>query len=139
MPVAEGMLLPFLEPDAIRTDLLEFIPYHGGHQVVEYESPEWSCVCPFSGLPDFGTFKMTYVPNDRIVELKSLKYYLISFRNVGIYQELATARLHDDLMALLRPVGLKIETIYLPRGGIHARCTRLYGDLAATNHPSHDH
>lgn len=138
MPVAEGRLLPFLEPDAIRTDLLEYIEYHGGRQWVEYDSPEWSCVCPFSGLPDFGTFKMTYIPKDRIVELKSLKYYLISFRNVGIYQELATSRLHDDLMQLLQPIALKIETIYLPRGGIHARCTRYSGHWDDVPQPAHD-
>jgi len=132
MPVAEGLTCPFDSPDAIRSDLLECIVYQGGAQLIRYHSPEWSCVCPFSGLPDFGSFYMTYVPSAHIVELKSLKYYLVSYRNVGIYQELATARLMADLWQLLAPVYLQIDTVYLPRGGIHAHCTQTNGVL-----PSH--
>lgn len=127
MPVAEGLTLPFDLPDAIRSDRLEHIDYQGGPQLIRYHTPEWSCVCPFSGLPDFGTFYMTYVPDGRIVELKSLKYYLVSYRSVGIYQELATTRLLTDLWQLLAPLYLQIDTVYRPRGGIHAHCTQANG------------
>lgn len=129
MPVAEGLTLPFDSPDSIRSDLLERIDYQGGEQLIRYHTPEWSCVCPFSGLPDFGSFSMTYVPSDYIVELKSLKYYLVSYRTVGIYQELATTRLLTDLWQLLVPVYLQVDTVYRPRGGIHAHCTQTNGTL----------
>ena len=132
MPVAEGLTLPFDSPDSIRSDLLERIDYQGGDQLIRYHTPEWSCVCPFSGLPDFGSFYMTYVPAHHIVELKSLKYYLVSYRPVGIYQELATTRLLTDLWQLLGPVYLQVDTVYRPRGGIHAHCTQPNGTF-----PSH--
>jgi 7-cyano-7-deazaguanine reductase len=123
MAIAEGLRLEFSSEDAIRVDYLELFPYIGEKQFITYETTEWSCVCPFSGLPDYGTLKIEYVPNLHCVELKSLKYYLVSYRNVGIYQEPATNRLFQDLYRFMSPTYLSVTTIYNTRGGINATCT----------------
>ena len=123
MAKAEGRIFEFDPESAIRTDFLETFPYPGARQLIVYETPEFSCVCPFSGLPDFGQFWMEYIPDKQCIELKSLKYYLISYRNVGIYQEAATDRLFKDLYEILRPHYLKVVTTYNTRGGINATCT----------------
>ncbi|MCK4813028.1 MAG: NADPH-dependent 7-cyano-7-deazaguanine reductase QueF [Candidatus Marinimicrobia bacterium] len=122
MPKAEGLLLPFDDASHIRADLLDTIPYNGEDQVIHLTYPEFSAVCPFSGLPDIANIIVTYVPSDKIVELKSLKYYYISFRNVGIYQEDMTNRVYRDLKTLLQPRSLYVKTIYNIRGGIEAVC-----------------
>jgi len=84
---------------------------------------EFSAVCPFSGLPDTGSVCVDYIPKNKLVELKSLKYYFISFRNVGIYQEDLTSRIFNDLNPLLEPEELLIKTRYSSRGGIDTTCT----------------
>ena len=84
---------------------------------------EFAAVCPFSGLPDTGIVWVEYIPRQKLVELKALKYYLLSFRNVGIFQEAATARIFNDLYPLLEPEELLIKTRYNTRGGIDATCT----------------
>ena len=122
MPIAEGHTVPFEGEEAIRSDLLEAIDYSGYPQEVTYQTDEFSAVCPFSGLPDIAKVIICYVPNAKIVELKSLKYYLISFRNVGIYQEAATDRIFKDLHHLLAPKRLSVTTIYNVRGGILSTC-----------------
>jgi len=122
MPIAEGHTVPFEGEEAIRTDLLEAIDYTGYQQEVTYQTDEFSAVCPFSGLPDIAKVIICYVPNKKIVELKSLKYYFISFRNVGIYQEAATDRIFKDLHRLLAPKRLTVTTIYNVRGGILSTC-----------------
>ena len=123
MAKAEGLTLPFEDESAIRVDLLEHFPYEGKKQKINYETKEFSAVCPFSGLPDYACFKMFYIPKARIVELKSLKYYLTSFRQVGMYQEHITQRLFNDLEKLLEPEYLEITLIYNTRGGIDATTT----------------
>ena len=121
MPKAEGRIYNFLDESAIETNVLETIPFENKNgEIVKYETDEFSAVCPFSGLPDIGKISIEYVPTNKIVELKSLKYYFVSFRNVGIYQERATQRIFDDLYALLKPKWLKITMIYNTRGGIDA-------------------
>jgi 7-cyano-7-deazaguanine reductase len=122
MPKAEGLTLRFEDHSHIRSDLLETLPYKGADQIIHLDYPEFSAVCPFSGLPDIASVHISYVPSDRIVELKSLKYYYISFRNVGIYQEDMTNRVYADLKSLLKPKKLYIKTIYNIRGGIEAAC-----------------
>ena len=112
MPVAEGLTLEFNDETAIRVDLLETFPYDGNPQQVNYTTKEFSAVCPFSGLPDYGQLIIDYQPKSSIVELKSLKYYITSYRNVGIYQEHVTNRIFDDLNKLLNPTALTITTIY---------------------------
>lgn len=122
MPEAEGRRYEFKSQEAIDTDLLEALPYKGGRQNITIESAEFSAVCPFSGLPDYGEFIIEYIPDKSIVELKALKYYIISFRNIGIYQEDAVNRIFNDLTALLNPEWFKITLIYNTRGGMDTTC-----------------
>ena len=114
---------------AIDTGLLQAIPfeYSGTATDVSYETDEFTFVCPWTGLPDFGRLTVTYVPQDSLVELKSLKYYLTSFRNVGILQEHAVNRILNDLAALLKPVSMTVEAEYRERGGIRGRATAWHG------------
>ena len=84
---------------------------------------EFTAVCPFFGFPDTGIVWFNHIPQNKLVELKSLKYYFISLRNVGIYQEDVTSRLFNDLNLLLEPEELLIKTRYSTRGGIDSTCT----------------
>jgi len=127
MPKAEGRIFRFDGSGKIKPDFLETIAYKGGRQLVRYSTREFSAVCPFSGLPDFGEVIIEYVPARLLVELKSLKYYLISFRNIGIYQEAATDRMFKDIGKLLKPRYLMVRTVYNTRGGIDAVCTMTKG------------
>lgn len=122
MPEAEGKIFNHEGEESIRNDFLETIDYAGNLQEVTYETEEFSAVCPFSGMPDIAFVSIKYIPSDKLIELKSLKYYFISFRNVGIYQEAATNRIYNDISALLKPVYLRIETVYNVRGGILSTC-----------------
>ena len=87
---------------------------------------EFSPVCPWSGLPDFGELEIRYLPSERCVELKSLKYYLTSYRLVGIYHEHATRRVLADLVALLDPLTMTVRCDYGLRGGLHTVVTAQY-------------
>ena len=80
--------------------------------------PEFTCLCPRSGYPDFATIKITYIPDQYIVELKSLKLYLNKYRNVYISHEEATNRIYDDLYSLLKPRFLEIIGDWNPRGNV---------------------
>ena len=80
--------------------------------------PEFTSVCPQTGLPDFGEIRITYVPRDRCIELKSLKYYLIGFRNRGIFYEAVTNQILDDLVAACQPRRMTIVGDFSVRGGI---------------------
>lgn len=122
MPIAEGLTLKFEDESSIKEDYLETIEYTGNDQNITYETDELSAVCPFSGLPDYAKLDIEYIPTNKIVELKSLKYYLISYRNIGIYQEALTNRIYNDLFKVLEPKFLKITTKYNVRGGILAAC-----------------
>jgi len=123
MPIAEGRTLPFVGPEAVDTAVLETFEYAGPDQEIVTETREFSPVCPYSGLPDFATLRIVYVPSDRCVELKSLKYYVTSYRNVGIFQEHATAKIAEDLFQVLHPQRLQVTTIYNTRGGFDTTCT----------------
>lgn len=119
---AEGRTEDFEPEERIATHLLETFPYEGPRQKILYETREFSAVCPYSGLPDFAYLSIQYTPAATIVELKSLKYYLVSYRNVGIFQENATKRIYTDLHKLLNPQNLCVKTVYNVRGGIDATC-----------------
>jgi 7-cyano-7-deazaguanine reductase len=123
MAIAEGRTLPFTGPEAIDVAVLETFPYAGPDQDIVTETREFSPVCPYSGLPDFATLRISYVPSDRCVELRSLKYYVTSYRSVGIFQEPATARIAEDLYQLLHPQRLEVTTVYNTRGGFDTTCT----------------
>ena len=123
MVMAEGRTIPFVGPDAIDVAVLETFEYSGPEQEIVTETREFSAVCPYSGLPDYATLTIRYTPSDRCVELKSLKYYVTSFRTVGIFQEHATGRIAEDLFKLLEPKRLEVSTLYNVRGGFETRCT----------------
>jgi|TARA_X000000368_G_scaffold389138_1_gene351214 7-cyano-7-deazaguanine reductase len=123
MPKAEGLKLEFGSEELINPNHLETFPFESPNQYIITETEEFSAVCPFSGLPDYSYLKIEYFPEGgKCVELKSLKYYIISFRNVGIYQEAATKRIYDDLKILLDTNKLQITTIYNTRGGFDTTC-----------------
>ena len=128
MVEAEGRSFPFEGVEALTPEILETFDYEysGRDAVVEISTDEWSCVCPFSGLPDFGTLTIRYLPTDVCIELKSYKYYLTSFRNVGIYQEHAANRVLDDLVACCKPAWMEVVLDYRLRGGIHTAVTVEY-------------
>ena len=86
---------------------------------VRCDTPEFTCVCPITGQPDFATVTISYIPDESIVELKSLKLYLWSFRNEGAFHEDVTNRILDDLVASLAPRRITVRTDWLVRGGIH--------------------
>ena len=123
MAIAEGRTIPFVGPETIDVAVLETFEYAGPDQEIVTQTKEFSAVCPYSGLPDFATLTIKYVPSGRCVELKSLKYYVTSYRNVGIFQEHATARMAEDLYKLLDPQMLEVTTLYNVRGGFETRCT----------------
>ncbi len=85
---------------------------------IEMECPEFTCVCPMTGQPDFATFRLSYIPDKLCVELKSLKLYLWSFRNEGHFHEAVTNMIADDLIKALAPHYLKLEGAFAVRGGI---------------------
>ncbi len=80
--------------------------------------PEFTSVCPKTGQPDFGTIKIEYTPDKVCVELKSLKYYMQSYRNRGVFYERLTNEILDDLVAALKPRKMKVSSSFSPRGGI---------------------
>lgn len=103
-------------------------PRPGRVYEVRCESPELTCVCPMTGQPDFATVRISYVPGDSIVELKSLKLYLWSYRDQGAFHEDVTNRILDDLVSVLRPQRLTVVTDWLVRGGIHTVVEASYPD-----------
>ena len=127
MATPEGRTIPFTGPEAIDAAVLETFPYQGPEQEVITETNEFSAVCPYSGLPDFAILTIRYLPSDCCVEFKSLKYYIMSYRNVGIFQEHATARLAEDLQRLLKAKTLTVSTRYNVRGGFETTCSVTLG------------
>lgn len=96
----------------------------GGEVVVDTD--EFTAVCPWTSLPDFGTLTVKYEPDGSCIELKSLKYYLLSYRGVGIVQEHAAHRILNDLVAVCQPVSMTVTLDYKVRGGLHTAATVRY-------------
>jgi len=94
---------------------------------IEFTCPEFTCLCPKTGQPDFATISIRYVPNRTCVELKSLKLYLWSFRNEGHFHEAVTNRILDDLVKALRPRSMEVVGDFFVRGGIHTVVTVRHG------------
>lgn len=92
-------------------------PSPGRDYVITLEHPEFTSLCPLTGQPDFGLIRITYVPDERCVESKSLKLYLGAFRNHGAFMEKLTNRIADDLIGLLAPRRMSVEGLFNPRGG----------------------
>ena len=123
MAEAEGKIFNYDDASKINAKFLETFPFESVDQYIKTETNEFSAVCPFSGLPDLAKVRIEYFPaGGKCIELKSLKYYFTSFRNVGIYQEGATKRIYDDLSSILETKKIQITTIYNIRGGFKTTC-----------------
>ena len=124
MTKAEGKKFDFEDISKINSGFLQTFRFESKDQFIKTETNEFSAVCPFSGLPDLAKIIIEYFPEgNKCVELKSLKYYFTSFRNVGIYQEGVTKRIFDDLKTLLETDRLQITSIYNIRGGFKTTCS----------------
>lgn len=86
---------------------------------INFDCPEFTCLCPVTGQPDFATIRINYVPDKLCVELKSLKLYLWSFRNEGAFHEKVTNQILDDLVKAISPKEMTVEGDFMVRGGIH--------------------
>ena len=90
---------------------------------IEIVIPEFTSVCPKTGLPDFGKLVLRYVPDKRCLELKSLKMYLLAYRNLGIFYENVVNRFLRDVIAAARPVSVTVTGEFTPRGGLYSKIT----------------
>jgi 7-cyano-7-deazaguanine reductase len=109
-------------------DILETFQnqYPGRDYTIQIVCPEFTSVCPKTGQPDFGTLTITYVPDQKCVELRSLKFYLQQFRSEGIFYENVTNRILDDLVAVLQPRRMTLQAAFTPRGGITTTVTAMF-------------
>ena len=114
---------------AIDAESLETFPYEyaGKDIVIDIETNEFTAVCPWSGLPDFAIIKVHYIPGKSCLELRSFKYYLLSYRSVGIYQEHAVNRILEDLVKCCKPKWMQVIADYNIRGGVHTITTVEWG------------
>ena len=94
-------------------------PNPGRDYLIHMQIPEFTCLCPVTGQPDFAHLALDYIPDRKCVELKSLKLYVWSFRNVGTYHEAVANRIVDDLTRLLRPRFMRLTARFYVRGGIY--------------------
>ncbi len=108
--------------------ILETFPnqYSGREYQVSIECPEFTSLCPKTGQPDFGTIRIRYVPDRRIIELKSLKFYLFSFRNLGIFYESVVNKILDDLVSATQPIRCEVIGDFTVRGGISTSVRAVY-------------
>ena len=90
---------------------------------IQISFPEFTSVCPKTGLPDHGTITVTYVPDKWCLELKSLKMYMLAYRNIGIFQENSVNRFLRDIVKAAKPVRITVEGEFTPRGGVYSRIT----------------
>ncbi|PIQ88607.1 MAG: NADPH-dependent 7-cyano-7-deazaguanine reductase QueF [Candidatus Omnitrophica bacterium CG11_big_fil_rev_8_21_14_0_20_42_13] len=115
----------------LRTPRIEIFKnqYPDKDYVVSLDIPEFTCICPKTGLPDFAQIKVDYSPDKYCIELKSFKMYVVSFRNLGIFHENVVNKMMDDFALALRPKWIKITACFNPRGGITTTVTREYGKI----------
>ncbi|MEE9419491.1 MAG: preQ(1) synthase [Desulfatiglandaceae bacterium] len=119
--IQKALLNNIKSPDTIDPGVLQVLDY--GYRTqrdieINIDQPEFTSVCPISGLPDFGCITIQYKPNDKIIELKSLKYYLVQYRSVGIFYEHVVNRILEDLVSCVRPKFMEVVGTFTPRGGI---------------------
>ena len=93
---------------------------------INIDIPEFTCICPKTGLPDFAAISIEYSPQKYCIELKSLKMYTIFFRDIGIFHEHLVNKMMDDLVVAVKPRWMKIRAVFNPRGGITTTVTREY-------------
>jgi 7-cyano-7-deazaguanine reductase len=116
-------------PDIVKSDVLIPMEYQYQNQRdidIVIQQPEYTSVCPMTGLPDVGCITITYRPCDKIVELKSLKFYLLQYRNVGIFYEHVVNRILEDLVAVLKPKYMEVTGDFTARGGITTKVTAVF-------------
>jgi len=101
-------------------------PHQGRDYLIRHVAPEYTSVCPKTGQPDYGTIEIEYVADKLCIELKSLKFYLQSYRNEGVFYEDVVNRILDDLVAACKPRRMKVTGKFTPRGGIHSVVTAEY-------------
>ena len=101
-------------------------PFPQRDYVITHENPEFTSVCPVTGMPDFGEISVEFVPDKLCVELKSLKYYFVSFRTKGIFYEAVTNEIMEDLVTAMQPRFLEVTGTFSTRGGIHSTVTATY-------------
>lgn len=119
--IQKALLNNIKSPDTIDPGVLQVLDY--GYRTqrdieINIDQPEFTSVCPISGLPDFGCITIRYKPNDKIIELKSLKYYLVQYRSVGIFYEHVVNRILEDLVSCVHPKFMEVVGTFTPRGGI---------------------
>ena len=117
----KGIRFTIERPDMVTTGVLETVDYQYKRQRdvdIVIRQPEFTSLCPMTGLPDFGCITITYRPADKLVELKSLKFYLLQYRNVGIFYEHVVNRILDDLVSVLEPKRMEVIGDFTARGGI---------------------
>lgn len=126
--IADDLIRIRRDAESITTNVLEAVAYKNpGQQTrVEIINPEFTSLCPKTGLPDFGTIRIDYLPDSYIVELKSLKYYFLQFRNAGIFYENLTRLILDHLVSVLSPFDMTVEAEFTSRGGISSKVTSNY-------------
>lgn len=118
-------------PDIVKDDVLDPIDYQYKSKrniVITITQPEFTSVCPMTGLPDFGTITVQYTPDEKIVELKSFKFYLMQFRNVGMFYEHVSNKILDDLTRVLKPKWMRVTGDFTARGGVSTSVCAEYGE-----------
>ncbi len=127
----KNYILPYKieDPSIVKTDILEPIPYAYKSKRsinITIKQPEYTSVCPMTGLPDNGCIIINYRPDQTLVELKSLKYYLLQFRNVGMFYEHVVNKILDDLVAVIKPLRMEVTGEFTPRGGVSSIATAVF-------------
>lgn len=103
-------------------------PNKDRNYVIKCETPEFTCLCPKTGQPDFANIEIEYIPDEKCIELKSLKLYLWSYRNEGAFHEAVTNKILDDLVAAAKPQWMEVKAEFFVRGGIETTITATHGD-----------
>ena len=127
----KALLKNIESPDTIDPSVLQVLDYAYREKrdiEIKIDQPEFTSLCPISGLPDFGSITIRYEPNDKIVELKSLKYYLLQYRSVGIFYEHVVNRILEDLVSFIHPKFMEVVGTFTPRGGITTTARVEYRD-----------
>jgi 7-cyano-7-deazaguanine reductase len=128
-PLEKNIKYNIESPDIVKADMLDAIEY--GYKSrrdidIVIRQLEYTSVCPMTGLPDVGCITIKYRPDTKIVELKSLKFYLLQYRNVGIFYEHLVNRILDDLVAVLEPKSMEVTGDFTARGGITTKVTAVF-------------
>jgi 7-cyano-7-deazaguanine reductase len=112
----------------IAPDILEIVPFENKtkNTWVEISNPEFTSLCPMTGLPDHGTVRIRYMPDKMIIELKSLKYYFLQYRNAGIFYENLCRLILQHLVKKVQPLEMTVEAEFTPRGGLSSKVVSNY-------------